>query len=128
LLLGRRDLALPTTLFFIFVENAIMSTNERATDHAIPGNVRKICECCAPKPNPKWTHKPLEWFIGKVVKMKFQSADSPVELMWVLVKYVEDHNLVGTLDNDPVCVYHVLHGDRVVLNRTQIIDCACLDK
>lgn len=94
--------------------------------HSIPGNVRLVHEDYC-KPDPQWTHKPLEWFVGRAVKMAFQSAESAVESMWVKVTDVEADNLVGTLDNDPVCVYHLTFGDRVVLNRTQIENVVCLD-
>ncbi len=90
------------------------------------GNVRWIHAECAATPSPEWTRKPLDWFVGKAVKMKFQSADSPVEQMWVVVTHVDDNDLVGTLKNEPVYVHHVAYGDRVVLNRTQVIDVECL--
>ncbi len=41
--------------------------------------------------------------------------------MWVLVTAMDEHCLVGTLDNDPVCVTHLKFGDTVQVWRTQII-------
>ncbi len=74
----------------------------------------------AVKPESFYARKPLEWFLGRCVKMAFQSAESIVEHMWVRVTNVEGANLIGELDNDPVLVTHVKCGDRVVLSRVQI--------
>lgn len=72
------------------------------------------------KPDPVFARKPLNWFVGRAVKMCFQSAESIPEHMWVLVTHVEQDYLVGSLDNYPVEVTHLKHGDRVVLSRVQI--------
>lgn len=82
-------------------------------------NVRRVHEE-AIKPDSMYTKRPLEWFVGRVVKMSFQSADSMPEHMWVKVTDVEGHNLVGVLDNDPVVVTHLQCGDRIVLSRVQV--------
>lgn len=71
-------------------------------------------------PDSLYTQRPLEWFVGRCVKMAFQSAESGVEHMWVNITHVEGDNLVGSLDNHPVLVTHVGYGDRVVLSRVQI--------
>jgi len=67
----------------------------------------------------------LDWtlsdFVGKKVKANFQSADSCPEAMWVHVTGVDQHQLVGTLDNEPVDVTHVKLGDIVHVWRSEII-------
>jgi hypothetical protein len=73
------------------------------------------------RPDPRYTKMPLEYFVGKVVKVCFQSANSKCESMWVVVTAVDEHCLVGTLDNVPVCVTHLKFGDTVKVWRTQII-------
>jgi hypothetical protein len=73
------------------------------------------------RPDPRYSRMPLEYFVGKVVKVCFQSADSIPEAMWVLVAAVDEHCLIGTLDNHPVCVTHLKFGDTVQVWRTQII-------
>jgi hypothetical protein len=73
------------------------------------------------KPDPRYTRMPLEYFVGKVVKVCFQSAKSILESMWVVVTAVDEHCLVGTLDNDPVYVTHLKCGDTVRIWRTEII-------
>lgn len=72
------------------------------------------------KPDSLYAKKPLEWFIGRLVKIAFQSADSWVEHMWVKVNKVQGHDLVGTLENYPAFVTHLGYGDQVTINRTQI--------
>ena len=84
-----------------------------------PTNIRLVHED-AIVPDSLYTKKPLHWFVGRNVKTSFQSADSRAEHMWVNVRGVEGDYLVGTLDNDPVWVNHLQHGDRVALRRTQI--------
>jgi hypothetical protein len=71
-------------------------------------------------PDDFYAQKPLEHFLGRHVKVAFQSADCQVEHMWVLVTHIDGDSLVGTLDSEPVSVTHVGHGDRVVLSRVQI--------
>lgn len=85
-------------------------------------NIRLVHER-AFRPDPKYANLPLEWFIGRNVKLAFQSRDSRVEHMWVTILGIEGHDLVGRLANYPVDVSHLTNGDRVVLNRTQIERC-----
>jgi hypothetical protein len=82
-------------------------------------NVRLVHEG-AIAPDCLYTKKPLEWFVGRCVKVAFQSAQSRVEHMWVIVTQVESDHLVGKLDNQPVSVTRISQGDRVVLSRVQI--------
>lgn len=68
-------------------------------------NVGPVCAAHAPKPDPRLTKKPAEFFIGRFVKKAFKTnAKEPqpqVEHMWVEVKKVEGGKLVGLLNNDP---------------------------
>lgn len=82
-------------------------------------NIRLVPEE-AIKPDSVYTKRPLVWFVGRLVKMAFQSTDSIPEHMWVKVTEIDGHNLVGTLANNPVSVTHLKYGDRVVLSRVQI--------
>jgi uncharacterized protein YegJ (DUF2314 family) len=82
-------------------------------------NVQLVCPRCR-KPDSRYFDVPLDWFVGRCVKIAFQSQDGLVEHMWVVVTGVEDGRLVGELDNDPLFVEDIECGDRVVLDRTQI--------
>ena len=44
------------------------------------------------------------------------------EHMWVLVQYVDGDCIIGTLDNDPVTLTLIKCGDRVDLQRKDVID------
>jgi hypothetical protein len=72
-------------------------------------------------PDPRFAHMKLGDFVGRSIKVCFQSADSHPEIMWVEVTGVEGHRLVGKLDNVPVCVTHLKCGDIVHVWRTEII-------
>lgn len=82
-------------------------------------NIRRIHEN-ALTPDPLYNRKPLEWFIGRCVKMPFQSADSHVEHMWVQIIQRLGDNLLGTLDNNPVVVDGMKRGDPVIVKRVEI--------
>ena len=92
-----------------------MSTRNEVSN----GNVRLVHEE-AIKPECMYNKKPLHWYVGRCVKIAFQSAKSPVEHMWVRITDVDENDLIGVLDNYPVSVIHLRYGDRVTLNRTQI--------
>lgn len=62
---------------------------------------------------------PCDWFVGKEVKVGFES-NLNVEHMWVAVTAVEGEHLVGELVSDPVLIRAVQPGDRVELERSQI--------
>jgi len=72
-------------------------------------------------PDPIYASRPLEWFVGRWVKIGFQSYDGTVEYMWVKVTGIDSPNLVGSLDNIPQYCPHVASGDRVTLSRVQIV-------
>lgn len=82
-------------------------------------NIRMIHED-AIHPDSVYARRPLEWFVGRMVKMAFQSANSIVEHMWVAVTEVDGDDLVGILDSDPAYVENVALGDFVRLRRVQI--------
>ncbi len=84
-----------------------------------PSNVRLVHED-AIHPDSTYAKRPMEWFIGRKIKMAFQSANSKVEHMWVSVSHVDGDDLVGTLVNDPLFVENVASGDVVKLRRVQI--------
>ncbi len=71
-------------------------------------------------PDSLYCKRPLEWYVGRHIKMAFQSARSTVEHMWVAVNRIDGDHLIGTLDNDPFHVETLQHGDIVKLSRTQI--------
>jgi len=75
-------------------------------------------------PDRLYTQYPLKYFIGRCVKITFQSPSSRCESMWVLVNSVSRHRLVGTLENEPQHVTHVKCGDTVRLHRSEIISVA----
>jgi hypothetical protein len=72
---------------------------------------------------PDWRYRdrPLGDFLGKSIKVMFQSADSRPEAMWVQVTGIEEHWLVGRLDNIPESVTHLKLGDVVRVWRSEII-------
>ena len=69
----------------------------------------------ASSPDPSYKKRPLEWFIGRSVKIGFQSHEGKVEWMWVTVQDVESPDLIGTLDNDPLFCTHLMYGDSITL-------------
>lgn len=84
-----------------------------------PESMSNVGAChsnCAPKPDAILAQKPLDWFIGKFVKLGFPVVEEIVaqggpnkEHMWVAVERIatEDEGpngeeLVGKVNNDPV--------------------------
>jgi hypothetical protein len=82
-------------------------------------NIRPVHET-ANSPDPIYQKRPVEWFIGRCVKIAFESDEGRVEWMWVHVQAVDSRHLIGTLDNDPLLCTHIKHGDSVSLSRLQI--------
>lgn len=89
-------------------------------------SVRKILSQIA-VPDPFYTEYTLEYFVGRSVKISFDSSKGSSESMWVSVTAVKGGQLIGSLDNDPQVATHLKHGDAVTLSRSQIISVA-LDK
>lgn len=80
-------------------------------------NVGLVCDRHEPKPNPKFKEVPPVVFIGRFVKKAFKGKDprgqERVEHMWVAIRKVDNGELVGTLDNDPICEMEIDYGDTV---------------
>lgn len=91
-------------------------------------NIGGVCNKHSPKPNPEYyCNKPIDWFIGKHVKMGFPTKNEkhPVEHMWVLVTDKldsDDCELQGVLDNDPVLTDQYAAGDGVGFSRKEVED------
>lgn len=83
-------------------------------------NIRLVHET-AFSPDPTYAKKPLDWYVGRNVKIGFQSHEGEVEYMWVKVTGINSPNLVGQLDNEPLNCTHLALGDRVDLSRLQIV-------
>lgn len=84
-------------------------------------NIRRVHDT-AISPDPIYARKPLDWYVGRGVKIGFQSHDDEVEYMWVKVTEIDSPNLVGSLDNEPSFCTHLTLGDRVVLSRLHIVE------
>lgn len=82
-------------------------------------NIRVVHEL-AMRPDPYYASLPLEWFIGRNVKMAFQSRTSRPEHMWVAITHIDGDYLIGTLNNIPSYVDGVSLGERVVVSRVWI--------
>tara|TARA_Y100000310_G_scaffold323991_1_gene385216 strand:+ start:758 stop:1057 length:300 start_codon:yes stop_codon:yes gene_type:complete len=93
------------------------------TDKEDPRNIGYVCPAHAPKPDEALAELPLEYFIGKFVKLGFPSPRG-TEHMWLEVKGLATNmseELIGTLDNDPVHADFVC-GDEIAFNRDEIED------
>lgn len=86
--------------------------------------VTRCCSNCgdALKPDQQYANKPLQFFVGKYVKIKFTATSGDREYMWVAVAEIDGDNLKGTLNNDPVVCTNLKDGDPVILKRDQIIE------
>lgn len=71
-------------------------------------------------PNPRYQKRDREWFIGRCVKIAFESNKGDVEWMWVLVNRIDGNTLFGTLDNEPLYCTHLAYGETIALSRLQI--------
>jgi hypothetical protein len=94
---------------------------DAATISEPEGNVRKICGDHY-KPDPELQGKPLPWFLGKLVKLRFSVPGQPTnaELMWVAVTSVRGDELVGTLTNEPLYADQCC-GDEIVFGRQDVL-------
>jgi hypothetical protein len=82
-------------------------------------NVRLVHED-AIMPDPSYARRPLEWFLGRCVKLAFQGDCGRIEHMWVEVNGVTEANLTGIIANEPLFVGHISHGDPVNFSRCEI--------
>ena len=97
-------------------------------------NIGAVHSSCAPKPDPIIAKKPVDWFIGKHVKLGFSVPQEIIdqggpkkEHMWVKVTrgVQEDEpqvgeELVGTLDNDPSYATDWTCGDTIGFRRDEV--------
>ncbi len=83
-------------------------------------NVRMVHES-AMSPDPIYARKPLDWYVGRSVKIGFQSHQDEVEYMWVKVTRTDSPNLIGQLDNIPMFCTHLTLGDRITLSRLHVV-------
>lgn len=99
-----------------------------------PGNIRRVCAECAPKPVAAFSRRPLKWFWGKLVKLGFPVKGEygpTVEHMWVEVvrsvlpdelgKRTPKVELIGKLDNDPIYA-DMQRGEYVAFHRKEVED------
>jgi hypothetical protein len=87
----------------------------------IEGNVQIICPDHY-QPDPQVQAKPLEWFVGKLVKLRFPIPGRPTnaERMWVAVNSLRGEELVGTLTNEPLFADQS-YGDEIVFRREEVL-------
>ena len=71
-------------------------------------------------PDSMYTRRPLEWFVGRTVKIAFEIDTAIGEHMWVTVTHIEEDHLVGTLTNDPAVIESLQHGDEVTMTPSQV--------
>lgn len=96
--------------------------------HEPASNIGRVCRDCAPKPDPKYLRRRLEWFKGKFCKLAFATAEGQKEYMWVQVLGLaeqEGEELRGELCNDPVLpeiAADLEDGDLIEFSRKEIIE------
>lgn len=90
------------------------------------GNVIAVHDS-AIRPNPEFSRKPLDWFVGKVAKIALQTANSRVEHVWIRVERVDGNELEGQLVVEPVSLEEIQFGDVIRLRRTEISHVEVLD-
>lgn len=91
-----------------------------------PDNIVVRCPHHRLQTDPKYLHKPLDWFIGKHCKLDFKTDEGGGEYMWVKVSHVaradDEEELIGFLDNDPQVIPDLFNGDIIEFSRNEIID------
>jgi len=79
---------------------------------------------CGPKPRPEFREKPVSFFVGKFVKLGFDTVDKvKKEHMWVKVTGLAEtagEELRGELNNDPVLNVGYECGDLLEFSRSEI--------
>ncbi len=83
------------------------------------GNVQLV-HVDVSRPEGEYDDRPLDWFVGRAVKMTFAAAGGTAEHMWVEVTGIDGDRLVGELASEPVVARHLKCGDRVELGRVQV--------
>lgn len=82
-------------------------------------NLRRVHES-AISPDPLYTKLPLDWFVGRHIKMAFRGATRRVEHMWVEIVGIDGFQLVGTVANEPVVATEFQYGQQITLSATQV--------
>ena len=86
-------------------------------------NIQHVCNKCSDEKKAETQRNlpTLADLIGGYVKKRFVEGDKG-EHMWVHVTSCNEQagTLIGTLDNEPVVVMNVAHGDEVVIYRDEI--------
>lgn len=72
-------------------------------------------------PEPHYRYLPLTYFVGRCVKVPFESEDNPIEYMWVRVTGIDGDKLVGTLDNEPFLDTRLRYGDTVHVLPSEVV-------
>ena len=88
-------------------------------------NIQMVCSKHAPKIDPRWAQKPMDFFVGKFVKKGFSALDfktkkPTLEHMWVFIEKIEDGRLVGKLNNDPIHEMELALDDTVFVVREDV--------
>lgn len=85
-------------------------------------NICFTCSKHASKPDPELAKKPVDYFIGKYVKVSFNEINTNnIEHVWVLVSSAKNPTtLIGTIDNDPILNIGLKCGDTVDVTLDQI--------
>ena len=91
-------------------------------------NTGMVCPEHAPRPQAEFAEKPIEFFLGGLVKLGFPfkraNGEDSLEHMWVrqIVKNEDPsvpEELVGILDNDPHFA-ELVCGDRIAFSRKEV--------
>lgn len=97
--------------------------------HPEQNNVHSVCPHCVKAKQAEWqeANKDTEIKVGMYVKLKFidhdQSEDDnpPAEYMWVEITHIEDHELIGRLDNEPFGLVTWSLNDELRFRKSAII-------
>ena len=76
------------------------------------------------QPDDDYESKPLDFFIGEHVQLAFPTKSGPKEYMFVLCEgeaEVDDHELQGSLANEPVRECDFEEGDTIAFNRNEVL-------
>ena len=93
-------------------------------------NLVLVCEECS-QPDLKYMEYDNDYFIGKYVKIGFESQEGPVEHCWVMINTSGKegsplgagvNQFIGTLGNDPLFDIGLTCGDTVIVYKNQIED------
>lgn len=84
--------------------------------------IKIICNECSPKPDPRYTKKDPQDFLGHFIKKGFPAKNYGREHLWVrIIGFRGKKTLIGIIDNDPVDCNHK-RGDKVRVTLKEIED------